>query len=406
MMRDGVARGIRAGGAFGLYEPAMNIAYVFDRPLPARETDSEQAVRTLSALARRGAHLTLVLPSTANASPRARDIAEHYGVDDNFSVLGIPNPFQRWASARKGWHARRALQHPRVRAADVIYTRNFPTLFALASGRRAFAYETYRPWPRQFPILKPAFRNAMRSPYFLGAILHSHFACKSYGELGVEAQRMLVAHNGHDPSAFTDSTSRETLRQQLGLPVEGPLVVYAGHVNATKGLHGVVGMARAHPRVQFALVGSDGYGWIESLASQRANLHVVRWQPFAQVARYLRAADVLLQPPSSVPLRLVGNTVLPMKLFSYLAAGRPIVAPDLPDVRELLRHDENAWLVRANDWLAAGRAIVRLVGDAALAERLSAAALETSRELTWDARAKRVLDFLENRLSAHQREAS
>jgi glycosyltransferase involved in cell wall biosynthesis len=126
---------------------------------------------------------------------------------------------------------------------------------------------------------------------------------------------------------------------------------------------------------------------------------VVPWQPFDIVARYLMAADVLLQPPSRIPLKLIGNTVLPMKLFLYLAAGRPIVAPDLPDMREVLVHDDNALLVPTGDDDAAVRALTRIIEEPGLAERLSGAAKKTAAGLTWDARAARILSFLEARRS-------
>jgi glycosyltransferase involved in cell wall biosynthesis len=376
----------------------MKIAYVFDRPLPARETDSEQAVRTIDALARLGAEVTLVLPGRRGSGPDASEIARHYGVEPGFGLARVPSPLGLWPSARKAWHAGLALRAPEVRAADVVYTRNFPTLFTLAAGKQAFAYETYRPWPTQFRVLAPAFRAAMRSPGFLGAILHSHFARDRYLELGVDAARLIVAHNGHDPALFADCPDRREARRQLGLPLDAPLVVYTGHVNVTKGLGSVVDMARAHEHVHFVLVGSDGRGVVETLTARQPNVHVVRWQPFAMVARYLIAADVLLQPPSQVPLKWVGNTVLPMKLFLYLAAGRPIVAPDLPDMRELLRHEDNSLLVPAGDWRAAGQAIARIVADRDLADRLGQAALQTSKGLTWDRRAERVLAFLEHAL--------
>lgn len=374
----------------------MKIAYVFDRPLPARETDSEQAMQTIAAFARHGAQVTLVLPSRGGL-PSARELAAHYQVTGDFEVQRAPTPFREFELGRKWWHAVRAHELPAVMDADVVYTRNFPTLLSLAEGKRLFAYETYRPWHEQFPVLSPLFRRAMAAPRFLGAILHSQFARDRYRALGVDARRLLVAHNGHDPSRFASEPPRRELRAELGLPLDRRIVVYTGHVNLTKGLDTVLRMARRLPDVSFVLVGSEGTGVIERLARLVSNVSVVPWKPFDVVTRYLMAADVLLQPPSRIPLKLVGNTVLPMKLFLYLAAGRPIVAPDLPDMRELLEHERNALLVPTGDDDAAVNALQRIFGAAGLAERLSAAARQTSRGLTWDARAERILSFLEKR---------
>jgi glycosyltransferase involved in cell wall biosynthesis len=179
--------------------------------------------------------------------------------------------------------------------------------------------------------------------------------------------------------------------------------VYTGHINLTKGLDTVFRLARRLPRALFLLVGSEGRGLVELLAGQQPNIRFVPWQPFEQVTRYLMAADVLLQPPSRVPLRLIGNTVLPMKIFLYLAAGRPIVAPDLPDLREVLEHDVNALLVAPGDHEAAASAVARLLDEPLLANRLASAAQRTAAGLTWDARARRVLEFLEQRLGEQPR---
>lgn len=377
----------------------MRIAYVFDRPLPARQTDSEQALQTIAALSRRGAAVCLVLPAHG-ARPSARELAAHYQVRGDFEVVYAPTPFGGFELGRKWWHALRAIELPAVAAADVVYTRNFPTLFALSRARQPFAYETYRPWSDQFPVLAPLFRRSMAPPFFLGAVLHSHFARDRYAALGVDPGRLLVAHNGHDPSRFLSPPPQRELRATLGLPLERKVVVYTGHVNVTKGLDTVLRMARQLPDVSFVLVGSEGRGVIETLARRSHNVTLVPWQPFDNVARYLLAADVLLQPPSRVPLKLVGNTVLPMKLFLYLAAGRPIVAPDLPDMREVLKHDHNALLVPTGDNDAAARAIARVLGEPALSQRLSAGARDTAAGLTWDARAARILAFLETQLGA------
>jgi hypothetical protein len=92
--------------------------------------------------------------------------------------------------------------------------------------------------------------------------------------------------------------------------------------------------------------------------------------------------------------------VLPIKLFLYLAAARPLLAPRAPDTAELLTEGVNALLVPPGDVNATVSALRTLVAEPARAERLAAGAHATAADLTWDARAGHILDFLATRLTA------
>jgi glycosyltransferase involved in cell wall biosynthesis len=83
-----------------------------------------------------------------------------------------------------------------------------------------------------------------------------------------------------------------------------------------------------------------------------------------------------------------------MKLFSYLATGRVIVAPIAPDTRELLG-EHNALLVPPGDPVSAVSAMRAAVRDTVRWERIARAARATSAGLTWDARAQRIETALE-----------
>jgi glycosyltransferase involved in cell wall biosynthesis len=127
---------------------------------------------------------------------------------------------------------------------------------------------------------------------------------------------------------------------------------------------------------------------------------VLPWQPYDVAAKYMVAADVLLLPPSQVGLTLAGHTVLPLKLYGYLAAGRAVLAPATPDVAELLAHDQNAVLVPPGDAAAASNALGQLLADDGRRARLANAARRTSEGLTWDARAEKLEMFIRERLES------
>ena len=110
--------------------------------------------------------------------------------------------------------------------------------------------------------------------------------------------------------------------------------------------------------------------------------------PPADVAARLREADVVTLPnPRSA---ISSEFTSPLKLFEYMASGRPIVASDLPSLREVLRHDENALLVEPGNPQALVAGIQRIKNDAALGPRLAARARTDVAQFTWARRAERL----------------
>ena len=83
----------------------------------------------------------------------------------------------------------------------------------------------------------------------------------------------------------------------------------------------------------------------------------------------------------------------PLKLVEAMASGRPIVSSDLPSIREVLTHDENALLVPPGDSHALAAAIERLLADGELGARLAARAFEDVKAYTWDRRAEAIETF-------------
>jgi glycosyltransferase involved in cell wall biosynthesis len=81
----------------------------------------------------------------------------------------------------------------------------------------------------------------------------------------------------------------------------------------------------------------------------------------------------------------------PMKLAEYAAMGRPIVAPDLPNVRAMLPDGERAVLVAPGDPTALAEAVAALAASPDRARRLGEAARRWAQERTWEATAQRVV---------------
>jgi glycosyltransferase involved in cell wall biosynthesis len=185
----------------------------------------------------------------------------------------------------------------------------------------------------------------------------------------------------HFPSAPADSTQLgvQRLREELGLSGSGPVVLYGGSFEAYQGLPELIAaipaVHRRIPGVTFVLVGADRANGL--VAHERAEdlvasgvLKIVDRQPREAMASYLALADVLVSP------RAYGGN-LPLKVFDYLAAGRPIVATDIPTHRTVLAEDRAVLVAPETDALAQG--ILSVLADPARAERLGRAARRYAR---------------------------
>jgi glycosyltransferase involved in cell wall biosynthesis len=93
--------------------------------------------------------------------------------------------------------------------------------------------------------------------------------------------------------------------------------------------------------------------------------------------------------------RVSARYTSPLKLFEYMAAGKPIVASDLPALAEVLRHGENALLAEAGNPDALAAAIRRVLEDRALAERIARTAFDEAPNYSWQRRADRLVPVLQ-----------
>jgi glycosyltransferase involved in cell wall biosynthesis len=378
----------------------MRLVYPLMWSRPDRKACREQTMGTVAALARRGVEVTLLMPrGEGDPALTAAELSAWFDVDGEFRLVQRES---RWAGeklVRTLFWLRQVFRDPELERANLLYSR-IPAMLGLG-GRPPlpFAVDHYRPWPDDLPVIRPLLRRTGRSPKCLGLVLHSAYAADAYRRAGFPAEKLLVAHNGAETRRMGEPGGKKAARVQLGLDADRFTAVYAGRVNAQKGLDALLALADLRPDTLFLLVGSEGEGPVEVEARKRPNVQVVPWQTPAALPVWLHAADVLLIPPSRAPLEQFRNCVLPLKLFAYLAAGRPILAPAAPDTAELLVDGETALLVPPGDPEAAAAALDRL-REPALAARLGAAALALSEELTWDRRAERIEAFLRARISA------
>jgi glycosyltransferase involved in cell wall biosynthesis len=180
-----------------------------------------------------------------------------------------------------------------------------------------------------------------------------------------------------------------------------PVLGFVGFVRDWHGLDAVIRGLADTPRVIFTVAGEGpARPGLAALAARLGVADRVRFVGLVapeRIPKVVGGFDIALQP------RVV-EYASPLKLFDYMAAGRAIVAPDQPNIREVLGHERTALLFDPAREGAMWAAIARLLGDASLRSRLGMAARAAlmARDYTWRGNAARVAGWAADASGGHE----
>jgi len=369
-----------------------------------------QVMRMCAAFAANSVNVTLVHPHRFGNQPEGfdGDVCSFYGVEDTFRRVTLPTPLTlRLSGFRRFARATRAIP---LGCWLVARCRPGATPFAVYSRSLAGAWLALR--IRRFWGRRSACRGVFIEVHDMpetalarkvlsavdGLVVISDALRRDLVRVNIgTADRALVEHDGVDLRTSGRPTSREAVRQQLGLTDDLTVLGYTGRVNAEKGIDTVLAAARSlkHAPVHFLVVGKRYGSYAEPTDSELANVTMTGFVAPSQVPDYVAASDILVMPTSaSLPY---ARYTSPLKLFEYMASGRPIICSDLPVLREVMRDGENAKLVAPDDPDELAASVRRLLAEPDMWQALAAQALVDVKRYAWDERAARVVDWMDLR---------
>lgn len=213
---------------------------------------------------------------------------------------------------------------------------------------------------------------------------------------GVFGENILTARGGVDLDKFTEISrqfSKDEIRKELNLPLNKKIVGYVGGfrtMGMEKGIKIMIEATKflADDYLMMFVGGKEKeIKEYEEVAEKEGVLKrciFLSWQKEENLIKFEQAADVLAIPyPNEEHFR---NWGFPMKVYEYMASGRPIIYSDLDIIKEVL--GDCAVSFKAGDGRDLAEKILKAEGEEIKRAR------EKAKDYTWNKRAEKILEFL------------
>ena len=207
-----------------------------------------------------------------------------------------------------------------------------------------------------------------------------------------------IAPDGVDLERYQVTLDGSTLREKLGIN-DSFLAVYTGHLYKGRGMDLLIKLAEKLPEVYFLWVGgreAEVSYWNEFIKEKHINnIRITGFIENEYIPLYQSIGDVLLMPyEKKVSGSSGGNTAdfcSPMKMFEYMATGKPIISSNLPVFHEVLNNDNAIFCDYENvdQWI---NAIQKIKNFPEVGLEIGEQAKKDVQGYSWTERAKKTLD--------------
>ncbi|MCD6283897.1 glycosyltransferase family 4 protein [bacterium] len=385
------------------------IIYIANARMPTEKAHGIQIMKMCEAFSQQGIKTELVVPWRFNKIKE--NSFDYYQIKRIFKIkklpsldlipLGLPK-IGFWIQGFS--FALSVFFYLLFKKTDIIYSRDPFSLLLLSFLNKNLVYEAHT-FPSHFFWYKYFFKKIK------GLITITEKLKEEFIRYGMSSEKILVAPDGVDLTEFQVSESKEGCRRKLNLPINKKIVLYTGHLYQWKGaqiLAKAVKFLGEDILVIFVGGTKNDISRFKVENCKFKNILVIGQKPHSEIPFWLKAADILVLPNSGTE-KISKYWTSPLKLFEYMASQKPIVASDLPSIREILYPPliptfkeggnnrggiGNAILVEPDNPKALAEGIEFVLKNPDLSAKISEQAYKDVKKYTWKKRAEKILNFL------------
>lgn len=367
------------------------IYYIADIRLPTEKAHGIQIMEMCSAFAKNDIKVTLIIPRRLN--PIKDDIFAYYDISKNFSIKKLLClDFTRLSKI--GFRLTSISFYISVlifvifKNNKLFYTRDEGIALLLHLIGKKVAWEGHT--GNKNILIRLLIRLKIK------IIVISNGLLELYSKMGVPKNNIIVAPDGADIERFDIDITKNEARIKLGLPIDKKIILYTGHLYFLKGVNTLAEAIKTLDNKYLIIFVGGIYKDVINFRKKYSlykNIIILGHKPFKEIPLYQKAADVLVIPNSAKD-DVSKLYTSPMKLFGYMASDRPIIASDLPSIREILNED-NSFFFTPDDPVSLAQSIDNTLSNHEESDRKSKLALSLMHQYSWTKRAKDILNFID-----------
>jgi glycosyltransferase involved in cell wall biosynthesis len=373
------------------------IFYVVNARMPTERAHGVQIAKMCEAFALAHFNFELVLPRMRNEIKE--NLFDYYDIKTKFKITKLPvidflTDRGRFAFLIESitFYISLFFYFMFKKGDYVVYTRGEIILPLAKFLRKPFFWETHIK-PKNFNRYQKAINKSS------GLVAVTNYYKNELIELGINKEKILYVPDGVDLAKFDLQVGREEARKKLGLPMDKKIVLYSGHLYEWKGVDVLIESSKLMGEsVDVYLVGGDTKELqkIGDYVSENKydNIKIVGHKPYSEIPFWLKASDVLVLP-NTAKSEVSKFYTSPMKLFEYMASGRPIVASRLPSFEDVL-NNENSFLVIPDNSEILAKKVNFILENPEVANGVAQKAHIDSRNYSWEKRVGKILEFMNN----------